>query len=393
MDIRKNFPVLQRRIEGKPIIYFDSACMTLKPIQVVDAMNEYYYNFPACAGRSAHKLGSEVTIKYEEVRDKVRSFLNAKERKEIIFTKNTTESINLVANSLKLKNGDAVIISDKEHNSNLVPWLLQKKLRGIDLKIVRSREDNTFDLQLFQELMDEKVKIVSMGHISNFDGYTIPAREIIKIAHEYNALVMLDGAQSAPRVSIDVQKLDVDLFALSFHKMLGPTGVGALYGKSHVLEELEPFIVGGNTVRETSYESFTLLKSPEKFEAGLQNYAGVLGSGAAIDFIKRIGMEKIEEHLSKLSAFLIGELSSIPGISILGSNSQTGIVSFNIHGREPHDVAAFLDGSNIMVRSGVFCAHSWFRAHNIKGAVRASLYIYNTKEECEIFLEKIREIL
>jgi cysteine desulfurase/selenocysteine lyase len=394
--IRSDFPVLRRKIDGKPVIYLDSACMTLKPTQVIEAMNEYYHSFPACGGRSAHKLGVEVTMKYEESREKIRRFINAKKPGEVIFTKNTTESINLVARSLKLKKGDVVLISDKEHNSNLVPWQVQKKQKGVDLQLVRSNDDNTFNLELFEELMNKKVKLVSMGHISNFDGYMIPAREIIKIAHDYDALVMLDGAQSAPRTSIDVQKLDVDLFAFSFHKMLGPTGMGALYGKYHILDEFDPFIVGGNTVETTSYRSFTLLKSPERFEAGLQNYAGALGAGAAVDFITDIGMENIERHVHELNSFLTDRLKAKSEVSILGPidpRLRSGIISFNIEGKDPHDVAMHLDNSNIMVRSGVFCAHSWFKAHNVKGAVRVSLYLYNTKEECEVLSEEIDEII
>ncbi|MCI0501787.1 MAG: aminotransferase class V-fold PLP-dependent enzyme, partial [Epsilonproteobacteria bacterium] len=244
-NIRDSFPILAKKINGKSITYFDNACMTFKPKQVINEMNDYYCNISACAGRSIHKLGAKATIKYEEAREKIQTFINAGESKEIIFTKNATEGINLVARSLPLKKGDVVLTTDKEHNSNLIPWHLQKKLRKISHTVVKSKSDNSFDLKKFEEMMSKKVKLVSMVHTSNLDGYTIPAREIIKIAHDYGALVLLDGAQSAPRKPIDVKRLDVDFFVFSAHKMLGPTGFGVLYGKSEMLKELSPFIVGG----------------------------------------------------------------------------------------------------------------------------------------------------
>ncbi|UCF12903.1 MAG: aminotransferase class V-fold PLP-dependent enzyme [Thermoplasmatales archaeon] len=394
--IRQDFPILNRKIDGQPIIYFDNACMTLKPRQVIDAMNDYYCNFSACAGRSIHKLGTIVTIRYDEAREKIRKFINAKESREIIFSKNTTEGINLLARTLQLKKGDIVLTTDREHNSNLLPWHIQKELRGINHKVVESKEDNTFDLGRFENLMSNKVKLVSMVHASNLDGYTIPADEIIKTAHDYGALVLLDGAQSASRVSIDVQKLDVDFFAFSIHKMLGPTGIGVLYGKYHLLKDLEPFMVGGDTVEKSTYTSHNLLDVPEKFEAGLQNYAGAIGAGAAADYIMKIGKDKIGEYIFKLNSYISSEIKDIPGIVIIGPADPVlrgGIISFNIENYEPHDIAMFLDDANIMVRSGVFCVHSWFNARNIKGAVRVSLYVYNTIDECRILIEKIKEFI
>ena len=394
--IREDFPILKRKIHGKQIIYFDNACMTLKPRQVIDAMNDYYSNFSACAGRSIHKLGSEVTVRYDTAREKIRKFINAKESREIIFTKNTTEGINLLARTLQLKKDDIVLTTDREHNSNLIPWHIQKELRGINHKVVESNGDNTFDLERFDNLMSNKVKLVSMAHASNLDGYTIPAEEIIKCAHDYGALVLLDGAQSASQMSIHVQKLDVDFFAFSIHKMLGPTGIGVLFGKYHLLDDLEPFMVGGNTVEKSTYDSHTLLDVPEKFEAGLQNYAGAIGAGAAADYIMNIGKKNIGEYISKLNNYISSEIKDIPGISIIGPADPAlrgGIISFNIENYEPHDIAMFLDDANIMVRSGVFCVHSWFNARNIKGAVRVSLYMYNTIEECRILIDKIKEFI
>jgi cysteine desulfurase/selenocysteine lyase len=370
--------------------------MTLKPKQVIDAMNDYYFNYSACAGRSIHKLGSEVTIIYNESRDKIRKFINAKESREIIFTKNTTESINFLARSLRLKKDDIILTTDREHNSNLIPWHIQKQSREINHKVVKSNEDNTFNLERFEDIMSNKVKLISMVHTSNLDGYTIPASEIIKIAHDHGALVLLDGAQSASQGSIDVQKLDVDFFAFSIHKMLGPTGIGVLYGKHNLLKDLDPFMVGGNTVEKSTYSSHTLLDSPEKFEAGLQNYAGAIGAGAAAEYIMKIKKDNISEYITKLNSYITSEIINIPGIRIIGPKNPAlrgGIISFNIKNYEPHNTAIFLDEANIMVRSGVFCVHSWFNAQNIKGAVRVSIYIYNTIEECKILIDKIKEFL
>lgn len=395
-NLRVNFPILLRKINGKPITYFDNACMTFKPKQVINAMNNYYYKISACGGRSFHKLGADTTIKYEEAREKIQTFINAKESKEIIFTKNATEGINLISRSLPLNEGDIVLTTDKEHNSNLIPWHLQKQSRKISHKILKSNDDNSFDLNRFEQIMSKKVKLVSMVHTSNLDGYTIPAKEIIKIAHDYGSLVLLDGAQSAPRLPIDVQHLDVDFFVFSAHKMLGPTGFGVLYGKSQILEELPPFIVGGNTIEGGTYDSYVLLPPPEKFEAGLQNYAGAIGTGAAVDFISKIGKKNIEKHEYDLNRFLTDNLSDIPGINIIGPidpKLRGSIITFTINNYEPHDIVMRLDDSNIMCRSGVFCIHSWFNAHHINGAVRVSLYLYNTKNECMTFLRTLRDIV
>ncbi len=392
--IRNDFPILQKKLNGKPIIYFDNACMSLKPKQVIEAMNEYYEEYPACAGRSSHKLGKKATEKYDEARKKVADFLNAKHN-EIVFTKNTTESLNLVANAMGLKKGDIVITTDREHNSNLVPWHLLQERKGIVHKIVMSNEDGTFDMDGLEKMMSKDVKLVSMVHTSNLDGYTIPAKDIVKIAHDCGALVMLDGAQFVPHMKTDVRKIDADFLAFSGHKMLGP-GIGVLYGKYHLLEELEPFMVGGDTVEYTTYESHKLLKPPEKFEAGLQNYAGAIGLAAAAEYLERIGMDNVEKHEHELNKSVTEGIESIDGVEIIGPKAglRSGITSFNIKGMNFHDVAVMLDEmANIAVRSGQHCVHSWFAAHGIKGSVRASLYLYNTKGEVEIFIDNMKKIV
>jgi cysteine desulfurase/selenocysteine lyase len=392
-----DFPVLKRQINGKDIIYLDSACMSLKPTQVINKINEYYHEYPSCGGRSVHKLATQVTISVDEARNKMQRFLNAKEENEIIFLKNATEGMNLVANSLDFMENDKILITDKEHNSNLVPWITIQKKYDTKTIVVPSKPDNTFDLEKFEESMDKGVKLVSMVHTSNLNGITIPAQEMIKIAHDYDALVMLDGAQSAPHKKIDVQALDVDLFVLSVHKMCGPTGVGVLYGKSEVLNDLKPFIVGGSTVKSSSYTDIDFLPPPEKFEAGLQNYAGIIGSGAAVDYLMNIGLENIAEHETHLNDIITKRLSGFPEINIIAPKDpklRGCVFSFNITGMDSHDIAMILDEmANIMIRSGMQCVHSWYKNKNLSGSARASVYLYNTDEDVKIFTEHVASII
>ncbi|MCX9025498.1 MAG: aminotransferase class V-fold PLP-dependent enzyme [Candidatus Methanoperedens sp.] len=394
--IRSDFPALWKKWNNKYPIYFDNACMTLKPKQVMDAMNEYYNEYPVCGGRSIHKMAKKVDEKVTEAREKFQKFLGASCPEEIIFTRNTTEGLNLVANSLELKKGDIVLTTDREHNSNLIPWQIQVHKRGIKHMVVYSNPDNTFNIPRFEEIMskNKNVRLVSMVHTANLDGYTIPAKEIIKIAHEHGALVMLDGAQSAPHKHVDVKALDVDFFALSVHKMAGPTGMGVLYGKHDLLEDLAPFIVGGDTVSDTTYEGAKFLPPPEKFEAGLQNYAGIIGSGAAVDYLNNIGLSNIEEHEKRLNTIITNGIKDMPGLKIIGPQEpelRAGIIAFTVElpkGGDAHDIALVLDETeNIEVRSGAFCVHSWFNYRKCEAAVRASLYLYNTEEEARKFID------
>ena len=395
--IRNDFPLYQRKIDGKDIIYLDSACMSLKPRQVIDKINEYYHEYPCCGGRSVHKLATKVTMEVDEARIKLKSFLNANQANEIVFLKNATEGINLVSNSFGFKPGDKVMITDREHNSNLVPWLKLIDDKGIKLVVTPSNEDNTFDLERFSELIDGSVKLVSMVHTSNLDGYTIPAKEIIKIAHDHGAYVLLDGAQSAPHKQVDVQMLDVDFLVLSVHKMCGPTGVGVLYGKYDLLNELKPFIVGGSTVKRSTYTDKEYLSAPEKFEAGLQNYAGIIGAGTAAEYLTDIGLKNIQEHEIKLITYIMHQLSGLDELKLIGPNDpklRGCIFSFNIDGVDSHDVAMILDEmNNIMIRSGMQCVHSWYLDRHLSGSARASVYIYNTEEECKIFCENVMKII
>ncbi|MCS7092704.1 MAG: cysteine desulfurase [Patescibacteria group bacterium] len=392
--IRNDFPFFTK---NKGYIYFDNACQSLRPQSVMDSMNYYYTNLSACGGRSMHALSAQTTKLFEKVREKVAKFINAKSPHEIIFTRNTTESINLVARSIGLEKGDVVLTTDKEHNSNLVIWQLLEKQIGIKRKIVHSNDDGTFSFENYKEAFDENVKLVSMVFTSNLDGVTIPAKEIVSHAHKKNALVMLDGAQTAPHTKINVSDLDVDFLAFSGHKMLGPTGTGILYGKRKLLEKLNPFLVGGDTVSKTTYSSHEFLDVPERFEAGLQDYAGILGLGAAIDYLLGISIKNIYDHEIKLTTYLQSKIDNISNLHVIGPKDpklRGGITSFYVDNVDHHKIALTLDSMNkIAVRSGQHCVHSWFDANKIKGSVRVSFYLYNTFEEVDSFINSLKKVI
>ena len=389
-EIREDFPVLK-----KGAVYFDNACMSLKPRQVLDKMAEYYTEYTACAGRSIHAWSQRTELEVAKSRDAVRRFINAKEQ-EIVFTRNTTEGINLVANSLGLKSGDEVILSDKEHNSNLLPWLKLRK-QGIKVIIVQSQADNTFDLGAYENSFTDRTRLVSVVHTSNLDGVTNPVREIAKIAHAHNALCLVDGAQSVPHKGTDVKNLDIDFLAFSGHKMLGPTGTGVFYGRKELLEKLDQFIVGGETVIDSTYDGYIPEPVPAKFEAGLQDYAGIIGLGEACLYLKRIGLGRIEKHEARLNKLICERLSGEEKIKILGpkeAEEKGGIFSFVVEGMDIHHVSKMLDASRgIMTRSGTHCVHSWFNKHKMKGSIRASLYLYNTENEAILFCDELRKII
>jgi cysteine desulfurase / selenocysteine lyase len=398
--LRQDFPILRETPGQKPVVYLDTACQSLRPQAVMDAMNTYYNQYSACGGRSMHHLAAEVTHRCDQTRALAAKFFGASRKEEIIFTRNTTEGINLVANSLPWQSGDEILISDKEHNSNLIPWQKTARQKGTLLKFVPYTADNLFDLDAFNRLLTPKVKLVSLGFSSNLDGVTIPAAEVIKKAHQNGSLVLLDAAQTAPHYKIDVKKLDVDFLALSGHKMLGPSGTGILYGKYKLLEELEPFLVGGDTVATSTYDSCEFLPPPEKFEAGLQDYAGIMGLGAAFQYLQAIGFDAIQKQETQLNEFVTAAIRDVPGLTIIGPADpklRGGILTFTIQGIDSHRVALMLDQmANITVRSGQHCVHSWFNAHQIKGSVRASFYFYNTQDEAAFLVSnliKIRKVL
>jgi cysteine desulfurase/selenocysteine lyase len=394
--IRQDFPLLNEKTNRKSVVYFDNACQSLRPQSVMDAIHKYYVEFPACGGRSMHHLAEKVTHECENARTVIAKFLNASRKEEIVFTRNTTEGINLVANSLGLKKGDSVLISDKEHNSNLIPWLMQVKRQGIILKIIHSNNDNTFNLEEFEKSLDGSVKLVALGMTSNLDGVSIPSAEIIREAHRNGSLVLLDAAQTVPHQKVNVNTLDVDFLVFSGHKMLGPSGTGVLYGKYHLLEKLEPFLVGGETVSTSTYTSCQFLPPPEKFEAGLQDYAGIIGLGEAARYLEAVGFKAIQQQEKSINEFITGEIASIPRLCMIGPSNpelRGGIISFYLKGVDSHQIALMLDQmADVLVRSGQHCVHSWFDAHAIAGSVRASLYFYNTLAEAEFFVSQLKKI-
>ena len=394
--IRQDFPMLQEKDGRQPITYFDNACQSLRPRAVLDAINHYYLQCSACSGRSMHKLAAGLSQECDQARAAVAKFLNASRKEEIIFTRNTTEGINLLANSLDLREKDVVLLADKEHNSNLLPWQALAKKQGVVLKIVPSREDNGFDLRAFEKLLDDRVKLVSLGYTSNLDGASIPAAEVIAKAHLNGSLVLLDAAQTAPHRQIDVKALGVDFLAFSGHKMLGPSGTGVLYGRYHLLEELRPFLVGGGTVECSTYDACQFLPPPERFEAGLQDYAGIIGLAAAVKYLQEVGFQAIARQELLLNRLISDGIREIPRLRLIGPadpEKRAGIISLSTDGIDHHQIALMLDQmADIMVRSGQHCVHSWFDAHGLAGSLRASVYFYNTVEEAELFVRSLRKI-
>lgn len=395
--LREDFVPLHRTVRKKPLIYFDNACMTLKPKPVVDAFLEYYNNFPGCHGRNNHLFGSETSKRYEEARRKIAKFFNAAHPEEIIFTRNATEGLNLLAHTIEFEPGDIVVTSDLEHNSNLLPWQLVEKRKKIKRLIIPTNQDTTFNLERYRERMVPGVKLVSMLHTSNLSGVTFPVEQIIRIAHQHKAWVCLDAAQSAFSRPIDVRRLEADFLVVSLHKMLGPTGVGVLYGKKELLEKLPQFLAGGGTLEDITYGTVQTSALPDKFEAGLQDYAGVIGAGAAVDYIKRIGQDNIFRHIQSLNVYATEKLSRIPGLKFLGPEDATlrsGIVNLWVEGVPVADVSRILDESeNIMTRFGKHCLHSWFNGYGKPDSLRISFSAYNTFAEVDILVACLERIL
>ncbi len=381
--IREDFPILKRKINGHPLIYFDNTATTQKPVQVINAIKEFYEKYNANIHRGVHTLSQEASELYEKAHEKVADFINADWR-EVIFVRNTTEAINLVANVLDLKDGE-VVVSMMEHHSNLVPW--QDK----NLEVVNIKGDGTLDMEDLKEKITKKTKLVAITHVSNVLGTINPVEEIGKMAHEVGALFLVDGAQSVPHMPIDVKKMNCDFLAFSGHKMLGPAGIGVLYGKKDLLEELPPFLKGGDMISHVWVDRATWNELPWKYEAGTPNIAGGVGLGAAVDYLKTVGMENVRRHEEELVGYALDGLSSL-GVEIYGPEERGGLISFNLEGVHPHDVAYFLDKKGIAVRSGHHCAQPLMRCLGIKGTVRASFYIYNTKWEIDKFLDALKEI-
>ncbi|MEM3038995.1 MAG: cysteine desulfurase [Thermoplasmata archaeon] len=392
-EIRKDFPMY---CKDDPPIYLDSACQALRPKAVIDAVREYYDDFAVCSGRSVYSLSMGVQARCEEVREKAAKFIGSKDSREIIFTRNTTEGINTVLFGKNWEHGDEIICTDHEHNSVHVPLLRLAERFGVKILRARSQGDESLDIEHLKSLVGANTRLVITCHSSNVTGYTIPAKEVSEIAHDAGAEFMLDAAQSVPHQKVDVEALGADYLAFSVHKMCGPSGMGVLFGKFELLTELEPLMLGGMTVGDSNIGRASLLDPPQRFEAGLQNYSGIFGSGAAIDYISRIGMENIREHEISLSRRLQEKVAAIGSLEVISCKDPTargGIFSFNVSEMDSHDVAISFEAEHgILIRSGYHCCHSWFHARNINGCARASTYIYNDARDIDALADAIIEI-
>lgn len=395
---RDDFPTLHS--EAAPA-YLDNACVTLKPQTVVDAINRYYTQTPGCGGRSVHRYGTAVSKAVNDARTKLGAFINASSVDEVVFTRNATHSINQIAHGLAWEHGDVVLTSDREHNSNLVPWLQLEREQGIDHRVVKSHADNSFDLEAFERACDEagnRLKMVAMSHVGNLDGVEIPIAEVTKIAHDHGALVAVDGAQSTPHMNVDVQALDIDFLSFSIHKMCGPSGMGGLWGRYDLLDGLRTIQSGGQTVTHATYNEPSWAPPPSRFEGGLGNFSGMMATGAAIDYLAQLDMAEVYAHEVRLNRIMTDGVKDLPGMNIIGPEDPSkrgGICSMLLEHLPVHEVALLLDEvAGVMVRSGQHCVHSWFADQNKpEGSLRASAYLYNTEEEVRLFVDTLTEIV
>ncbi|KKK39356.1 cysteine desulfurase [Mesobacillus campisalis] len=388
-EIRELFPILNQEVNGNPLVYLDSAATSQKPVQVIEALDKYYREYNSNVHRGVHTLGTRATDGYEGAREKVRKFINAKSIQEVIFTRGTTTSLNTVAASYgraNLSEGDEIVISYMEHHSNIIPWQQVAKATGATLKYLPLQGDGSISLEDAKNTITTNTKIVSVMQVSNVLGVINPVKEIARIAHENGAIMVVDGAQSAPHLNVDVQDLDCDFFAFSSHKMCGPTGIGVLYGKKHLLEQMEPVEFGGEMIDFVGLYESTWKELPWKFEGGTPIIAGAIGLGAAIDFLNEVGMEHLEAHEHKLAAYAMEKMSTVEGLTIYGpkdASNRAGVVTFNLEDVHPHDVATVLDAEGIAVRAGHHCAQPLMKWLNVSATARASFYLYNTEDDID----------
>ncbi|MBT2666484.1 cysteine desulfurase [Bacillus sp. ISL-4] len=388
-EIRKLFPILDQEVNGQPLVYLDSAATSQKPAAVIEAIEQYYRGYNSNVHRGVHTLGTKATDAYEGAREKVRKFINASSTEEIIFTRGTTTSLNTVARSYggaNIKEGDEIVISYMEHHSNIIPWQQLAKEKGAVLKYIPLQEDCTISLEDVRATITDATKIVSIMQVSNVLGVINPVKEIAKIAHEHGAVMVVDGAQSTPHLKVDVRDLDCDFFAFSGHKMVGPTGIGVLYGKKELLEKMEPIEFGGEMIDFVGLHESTWKELPWKFEGGTPIIAGAIGLGAAIDFLEEIGLDNIERHEHKLAAYAMEKMSAVEGLTIFGpkdAEKRAGVITFNINDVHPHDVATVLDADGIAVRAGHHCAQPLMKWLDVSSTARASFYLYNTEEDID----------
>jgi len=391
--IRKDFPILERQVYGKPLVYLDNAATSQKPRQVIDALVRYYENHNANIHRAVHCLGEEATAAYEESRAKVAEFINAPTPDCVIFTRNTTEAINLVAYTWGRANigeGDEIVLTQMEHHSNLIPWQRLAAEKGATVRYIGLTDQQTLDLPEPDALFGPRTKMISMPHASNSMGTINPIEEVAREARKRGVMFLVDGAQGAPHFKVDVQAIDCDFYAFSSHKMLGPTGVGVLYGRRELLDEMEPFLGGGEMIRKVTFEGATWNDLPWKFEAGTPNIADVIAFGAAIDYLTDLGMDNVREHEIEITDYALGRLRELDDIILYGPNDSRergGVVSFNYGDLHPHDIGTILDRHGVAVRAGHHCTQPLMRTLGVSGTARASFYIYNTREEVDVLVE------
>ena len=393
--IRKDFPILQRTVNGKPLVYFDNAATSQTPKVVIDAIVNYYTNYNANIHRGVHTLSQEATDLYEQARITLQKHFNAKHAYEILFTSGTTFGINMIASSFSnlLKNGDDVIVSALEHHSNIVPWQMLCEKTGAVLRVIPMNEEGSLVMTEYDKLLSEKTKLVFCNHISNALGTINPVDEIIEKAHRVGAAVLIDGAQSTPHMKVDFQKLDVDFYVTSAHKICGPTGIGLLYGKKEWLEKLPPYQGGGEMIETVSFEKSTYAGLPHKFEAGTPNICGGIAFGVAIDYMNSIGFDAINKYEQELLEYGTQKLLKIRGVRIYGTSTKTAVISFNVNGIHPYDLGSILDKLGIAVRTGHHCAQPIMEFYKIPGTVRASFAFYNTKEEIDVFIKGLQKAI
>jgi cysteine desulfurase/selenocysteine lyase len=397
---KSDFPILDQQINGKELVYFDNAATTQKPVSVLDAVDNYNRTINANPHRGAHTLSVRATEAYENARAKVRDFINAEKSEEIIFTRNTTESLNLLANSLEalVEEGDEILISVLEHHSNILPWQQLAERKNLKLKYLYPDENYRIPLSELEEKLTEKTKIFSISQMSNVSGVINPVKEMAELAHQIGALVIVDGAQGAPHLKTDVRDLDADFYAFSGHKMLGPMGIGVLYGKKELLEELPPFLKGGGMIEYVKEQDSTYAPLPEKFEAGTPNVEGAVGLEAAVEYLEEIGLDKIKEHELELTEYALKKMKELDYVEIAGPldlEDRGGIISFNLKDIHSHDLATIVDSEGIAIRSGHHCAQPLMKFYRLNSTGRISFYLYNTKAEVDRFLEsleKVREV-
>ena len=399
--IREDFPILKRKVSGgKSLVYLDNAATTQKPLAVINAIHDYYMNYNSNIHRAVHQLAEEATLEFEKTREKVAEFINARSTEEIVFTRNATEAINLVAYSwgrTNVKKEDRIVITELEHHSNIVPWQILTSEKGAKLDYVGTDDNGYLKLQEYMNYLEsskKKVKLVSVSHMSNVLGTIVPVNDMIKMSHEKGIPVLIDAAQSVPHMPVDVQKMDCDFMAFSAHKMLGPTGVGILYVKKEILEKMPPFIGGGDMIREVHKYETRYNDLPYKFEGGTPNIADVIGFSAAIDYLNKLGMDKVREHEVELTEYALDIITKVKGVTLYGprnTKDRGGVISFNIGDIHPHDLATIMNDHGVAIRSGHHCAQVLMERLDVAATSRASFYIYNTKEEIDIFVSALGE--